>query len=135
LDHVPIEHLIAQLEDGPILEEKPAVAKHDPPPPATEDRLPLYDRNGLFVRDITDHEAQGMVNRGSAIGLMANGWDSTMRNDLPWLSVRMVVTRGVLKSSPCCLDHSDMKRIAGEEGDTPAAWASRLKFQLWRKIQ
>jgi hypothetical protein len=137
LDGLAIEELMERTlalvpehpDPGPPPQEKIPDAA-----PVMDITLPLYDANGIYVRHVTDHEAQQLVDRGSALGVMTAGWTSDRRNDLPWLSVRLVVPRAVLQYSSASLDHHDAQAVAGELGDSAAAHASRAKVKAWPKV-
>ncbi len=97
--------------------------------------LPLFDRNGLFVRSVSFREAARMVASGQAEAIVPGGWRE--RTDVEWSGVRLSFTPDPIWSN-ASLDHHDAKRIAGELGPDPdeylLARAARIKLRFWPLI-
>jgi hypothetical protein len=93
--------------------------------------LPLFDRNGLYVRQISIREAAKMVNNESAQPIQSGGWRD--RPDLQWEGVRLSVDR-CFEWSPAAITCREMDCIVGAAGEPGEQNAARIKLALWRSI-
>ena len=83
-----------------------------------EPRLPLFDVNQVFVREVGAHEYQRLIESGQAEPI-AGG-------------IRLTLPRDYCCTSSC-LTARDAQLIAGEFGDIDEARDSRGKLANWRE--
>ncbi len=80
--------------------------------------LPLFDVNEVFVREVSAHEAQQLLEAGEA-------------EPMSEIGIKLAFSRDYCGSASC-LTARDAQLIAGEFGDSDEARASREKFTNWR---
>lgn len=83
-----------------------------------EPRLPLFDVNEVFVREVSADEAERLIESGQAEPMTEVG-------------IKLTLTRDYCPSCSC-LTARDARLIAGEYGDNDDAQASRGKLASWR---
>ena len=93
--------------------------------------LPLFDRNGIFVRHISIAEAASMVDNDSAEPIQSGGWRD--RPDLEWEGVRLSLSRDY-SWSPTSFTAHEMQAIIGAVGSQAEQRAARLKLEVWQSI-
>jgi hypothetical protein len=93
--------------------------------------IPLYDRNGLYVRQIGRREAAAMIKNETAEPIQERGWKN--RPDLELQGIRLRVSRGYMWS-PSCIGPHEMNLVIGAVGSQGEQEAARLKLELWRTI-
>jgi len=93
--------------------------------------LPLYDRNGLYLRQISMLEAVRMVDNDSAEPIQSGGWRD--RPDLEWEGIRLRLDRN-FDWSPTSLTVRNMECIVGAVGSPGEQAAARLKLEVWQQI-
>ena len=93
--------------------------------------LPLYDRNGLFVRHISYSEAAKMVDGENAVPIQPRGFRN--RRDLAWEGVQLVMDRR-FQWSACSITPTEMDAIVGASGSAGEQRAARAKLAVWREI-
>jgi len=93
--------------------------------------LPLFDRNGIYVRRISIAEAAQMIDRDSAEPIQSGGWRD--RPDLEWEGVRLTLSRDY-SWSPSSITSHEMQAIVGAVGSQGEQAAARLKLLLWPTI-
>jgi hypothetical protein len=93
--------------------------------------IPLYDRNGLYLRQISIGEAAKMVDAENAEPVQSGGWRD--RPDLEWEGVKLSLSRDY-SWSPSSLTVHDMQAIVGAVGSQGEQAAARAKLLLWRSI-
>ena len=93
--------------------------------------LPLYDRNGIYVRQISMKEAAQMVDNDSAAPIIRGGWRD--REDVEWEGIRLCVTR-YWNWSSTSLNENDMLAIVGAAGSQSTQAMARAKLRVWKEI-
>ena len=93
--------------------------------------LPLYDRNGIFVRRISVAEAAQMVDNETAEAIQPRGFRN--RPDLEWEGIRLNLSRNY-NWSPASITAHEMQSIVGAVGSHAEQVAARAKVLLWRSI-
>ena len=134
LDNIPVARLIEQVRTAVDAIPAPELLEPEPAREQEPCTLPLLDANGLLCRKISESEAWRLIDAGNALGLMAVGWDTDRRRDLPLLSVQLRVPRAAIQWSNCAISDTEMHLIAGEEGHTHAARAAKAKLSVWLEI-
>ena len=83
-----------------------------------EPRLPLFDCNEVFVREVCADEAERLIEGGQAEPMTEVGIKLTLDRDYC--------------PSCSCLTARDAQLIVGEFGESDDATASRAKLANWR---
>lgn len=136
LDNVPIGQLIEQVRTAvdDLPEPPPAEPATPEPEPEPVTLVPLTDSNGLYCRQIPESSAWKLIEAGTAVGMMACGWNSDLRSDLPLIACQLRIPRAVVEWSRCCLDNHDAESLAGLHGDA-AQRRARQKVMCWRQAR
>lgn len=84
-------------------------------------KLPLFDVNEVFVREVSADEAEQLLESGQA-------------EPMAEIGIRLTLARDYCGSCSC-LTARDAQLIAGEFGDSEEASVSRGRLAHWRDVR
>jgi hypothetical protein len=94
-------------------------------------KLPLYDSQGSYIREVTIRTAQLLVDGEQAQALVPGNWRN--RKDIEWQGVQLIPTRAD-KDSPASISAAENRVNAGAYSDhhSPSYVESvRAKVEAW----